>query len=219
VQDYRESSLEDLVRICATSKETGAWQEFVHRIQPVIARTAIRTARSWTEPSRSLIDDLVQETFLKLCVDQYRILRNFREQHEGSFLAFITVITANAVRDHFKADDAAKRGSGVAPRSLDVQDANEPTSANISDPADAVLVSQIEEWLSKNANSERDQLVFWLRHRGGLTAKEISSLPSINLSTKGVESLLCRLISNLRAHLTQPHPAPTSKNREGFLNE
>jgi DNA-directed RNA polymerase specialized sigma24 family protein len=147
------------------------------------------------------------------------MLRNFREQHEGSFLGFITVITANVVRDHFKATVAVKRGSGIIPASLDVPEANEPPSRRSSDPEDIVLLSQIQDWLSNHVANERDRLVFSLHYRGGLTAKEISSLPGISLSTKGVESLLCRLINHLRAQLAPPNSVRPSTNPEGLLGE
>lgn len=219
MEDYRGAPLEDLVRTCAASTEADAWDEFVRRIQPVIATTVIRTARSWTELSRALIDDLVQETYLKLCAEQCRLLRDFRKQHEGSFLGFLKVVTANVVRDHFKAAVAVKRGSGVVGASLSEPGTEEPHSEKNSGPEHAVLISQIHEWLCRNTDNDRDRLVFWLYYRGGLTARDIASVPGIALSTKGVESVLWRLTSGLRTLLVRPATSSSGIAHEGFLSE
>jgi hypothetical protein len=46
---------------------------------------------------------------------------------------------------------------------------------------------------ARNPDQERDRTIFWLRHRQGLTASEIAAIPSIGLTTEGVESVLLRL--------------------------
>jgi DNA-directed RNA polymerase specialized sigma24 family protein len=44
-------------------------------------------------------------------------------------------------------------------------------------------------------------MIFWLYYKRGLTTKEIAGLPFINLSVKGVESTLHRLVQLLRSQL------------------
>jgi DNA-directed RNA polymerase specialized sigma24 family protein len=48
---------------------------------------------------------------------------------------------------------------------------------------------------------QRDLLAFWLYYRSGLSAKEISTIPDMHLTVKGVESLLLRAIRLLRREL------------------
>jgi hypothetical protein len=53
---------------------------------------------------------------------------------------------------------------------------------------------------------ERDRKLFWLYYRVGLTADAIAGLPSIGLSTKGVESSLLRLTRLLRDEIGRDRP-------------
>jgi RNA polymerase sigma-70 factor, ECF subfamily len=56
---------------------------------------------------------------------------------------------------------------------------------------------------------DRDRTIFWLYYRQGMTAKEITGLPGIGLSLKGVESALHRLVKLVRDHLVEVRPGKT----------
>lgn len=45
-------------------------------------------------------------------------------------------------------------------------------------------------------------MIFLLYYRQGLTASEIAALPSLDLTTKGVESVIARLTYMIRSHIT-----------------
>ena len=109
---YAKFSSTELVAACVGSKDERAWAEFVRRFHGVIAAAALRTARRWGEPSRPQLDDLIQDTYLKLCENHYRLLRSFQPYHEDSIYGFLKVVAANVVHDHFKSALAAKRGAG-----------------------------------------------------------------------------------------------------------
>src|SRR5882672_2870924 len=65
----RQPSLHHLLSLCLRSHDELLWTEFIHRSQPVIAGVVIKSIRRWTRPNPSLVDDLVQETYLKLCAN------------------------------------------------------------------------------------------------------------------------------------------------------
>src|SRR6266853_1017087 len=102
----------ELIRACSYAADTPAWEEFIRRFHPMIAGVALRTARHWGEVSPQIVDDLVQETYLKLCCDSCRLLREFESRHPDAIYGFLKVVTANVVHDHFKAVRATKRGAG-----------------------------------------------------------------------------------------------------------
>jgi RNA polymerase sigma-70 factor (ECF subfamily) len=52
--------------------------------------------------------------------------------------------------------------------------------------------------LSSSPTYERDVAIFWLYYEQGYTAKEISLLPTVQLTVKGVESTLLRLTRFIR---------------------
>ena len=59
-------SLKDIVILCAGPRDDAAWEEFIFRVAKPISLTIMRTASLWGEPSRSLVEDLIQATYLKL---------------------------------------------------------------------------------------------------------------------------------------------------------
>jgi RNA polymerase sigma-70 factor (ECF subfamily) len=214
---------EDLVIACLQSGNERAWTEFVRRFHPLIARIALRVARQWGESSPQVIDDLVQETYLKLCADRLRALQTFKSAHKDAIYGYIKVFTANLVHDHFKIAHSHKRGGGATTASIDGESAGELPSGT-STPAlleRDVLIQQIDACLRVVASGpglERDRKIFWLYYRVGLAASAIASLPTIGLSTKGVESTLLRLTRQVRERLVghkQNDPAQDS-SEEGI---
>ena len=204
--DYSTLSPEDLVLACAQTGDAAAWEEFVRRFQRLIATVALRVARRWGESSPQLVDDLVQETYLKLCADDCRLLRSFQPQHPDAFYGFLKVVTANLVHDHFKATQSAKRGAdllaseGLPPEPLaDGKQAGSETAIERQ-----VFLNQVDECLRRaeaGPDQRRNCVIFWLYYRQGLTAAAIAALPSIGLTTKGVESTLLRLTRLIRSEL------------------
>ncbi|HWF02041.1 MAG TPA: hypothetical protein VHA06_00050 [Candidatus Angelobacter sp.] len=67
----------------------------------------------------SLIDDLVQETYLKLFAGNAAALRRFVCQHENALYGFLKVVASNVVQDHFRCSYSQKRGSGRDDENID----------------------------------------------------------------------------------------------------
>src|SRR5882762_3456204 len=130
--DYRTAPASDLIRACVDGK-AAAWQEFIRRFNRIIAITSYRAARRWGEDSPAVVDDLTQETYLKLCADDARVLREFDSPHPDAIFAFLRVVTANVANDYFKRVHAGKRGGNHVDEPL--EDAERTGSA--SGPAGA----------------------------------------------------------------------------------
>jgi RNA polymerase sigma-70 factor (ECF subfamily) len=207
---YADFSSEALIRACAGSHDEFAWTEFIRRFQPVIGAAVLRTARHWFEPSRSQVDDLVQDTYLKLCESDGRLLRSFQPLREDSIYGFLKVVANNVVHDHFKSAMAAKRGASVTdPIGIPAQREPISDSDSFSIVSRRIQLDQIDRILRSVAagkDQEKKRTIFWLRHRQGLTAAEIASIPSIGLTTEGVESVLMRLAIQIRAHTASSPP-------------
>ncbi len=208
--DFAALSTEELVLKCVESGDAAAWEEFIRRFHPPIARVALRVARRWGACTPQLIDDLVQETYLKLCANNFRLLRSFKSQHPDAFYGYLKVVTSNLVHDHFKTAHSAKRGSGAAEAGdypeivANANSSSAPTAAQSSERQ--ILLQEFDGLLRKLAlghQAERDRKIFWLYYRTGLTASAIAALPSIGLSTKGVESTIGRLTKLLRQEMNE----------------
>jgi RNA polymerase sigma-70 factor (ECF subfamily) len=200
----------ELVRKCAHSNDAAAWRELVRRFHPVIAAAVLRTARRCCEPPRQLLDDLIQDTYLKLCNNNCRLLRSFQPEHSNSIYGFLQVMAANVVHDHFKAERAGKRGAGRQTESISERVQSNPgasaTAARSSDAMERqIRLREIDEVLArevKGPDRERNCMIFLLYYRQGYTAAEIAALPLLQLTTKGVESIIARLTHMIRSHIT-----------------
>lgn len=194
----------ELLQRCLDSGDREAWEEFVRRYRKTIALVVLRVSRAWNESSTLIIDDLVQETFLKLCEDNCRVLREFRSEQPQGLPGFLKVLAANLAQDYFRASNATKRGVALTCSATEALPAG--NNAAIEELNQAVLFNEIDEFLNVTRTREKHQAVFWLYYRDGLTAKAIASLSALGLSTKGVESIILRLTRQVRSrfHITAP---------------
>jgi RNA polymerase sigma-70 factor (ECF subfamily) len=221
--DYGALPSQALVLACLDTGDTLAWQEFVRRFQKLIATIVFRTSARWGESTPQVMDELIQETYLKLCTDNCRLLRSFQSPHDDAIFGYIKVLTANLVHDHFKASRAEKRGGSVVAESIDTG----LTGSRVGQPDQSslvvenkVLIGEIAACLeaaTEGPNAKRDCRIFWLYYRAGLTARAIAALPKIGLGTKGVETTILRLTRLVRKQLTRKsEPEGSSSKSEGI---
>jgi RNA polymerase sigma-70 factor (ECF subfamily) len=203
--DYPNLTAEELIEECTHSAKPEAWKEFVRRFQPLIAGVVLRTAKRYGQLSVPLVDDLVQETYLRLCTDEWKLLRKFRSRGDGSIYGFMKTVARTVALDYFKAQYSGKRGAGVLSRG-DFQIALQ-RAAKKQVLENQVLVREIDKRLAQIAATPRDKQIFILYYRHGLTTKAIAELLGTNLSQKGVESCLLRLTRQLQRELAGPAKA------------
>jgi len=216
--DPRKLSVQELVSYCLDSQDDTAWTEFVRRFQPLIAGVVAKCVSRRKYAKADVIDDLAQETFLKLCANNYKALREFSFKDEHGFFGFLKVVASHVVEDYFRKISNQKNNCGREEEDIDEVRPVAPFPRNSLQPAEtAILMGQIDACLAKLAsepNFSRDRAIFWLYYRQGLTAKAISKLPGIILSVKGVESTLLRLTRFVKVCLTNP-PPPSRKRAAG----
>jgi RNA polymerase sigma-70 factor (ECF subfamily) len=196
-------SAEELIRACAELGDGAAWQEFVRRFHRPVSLSIVRTAYQWGVIPQQVVDDLVQETYLKLCADKCRLLRDFALQHPDAVTGYIKTIAVNVAHDHFKSFHSQKRGSGEIIQLL--EDVEPPAQSGDMGGQAAiereVLLKQIDHYLetcSEGPDQERDRVIFWLYYQQGMSAKDIAALPTVGLTAKGVESAIFRLTRMVR---------------------
>jgi len=216
-------SEEELIQACAEAKDCAAWDELVSRFHRPISLSIIRTAYQWCELPQQVVDDLVQETYLKLCTNKCRQLLEFATQHPEAILGYIKTMAVNVARDHFKSFHSQKRGSGDVSQIMEHTDPQAPpnTSGGQGAIEREVLLNQIHRCLESCAQGpdhERDCTIFWLYYQQGLSAKDIAALPTIRLSAKGVESAILRLTRLVREQLVglQSQSTSNSAGEKGF---
>jgi RNA polymerase sigma-70 factor (ECF subfamily) len=190
-----EIPIRELLNLCLNSDNQDQWREFVRRTQPLIAGVIINTIRRWQNPGPSLVDDLIQNTYLKLFANDRKALRSIRNEYENTIFGYLKVVASNVVWDHFRHPvnkvDEIELADPVLPPSPDGMD-------RIEFARRKEQIQNLLESLSSSPTYQRDVTVFWLYYEQGYTAKEIASLPNIELTIKGVEALLQRLTRFIR---------------------
>jgi RNA polymerase sigma-70 factor (ECF subfamily) len=175
----------------------------VSQFNPIIQAAVIRSIfKCGGRPTGGLADDLVQESYLRLCRDDFRALRNFRSPNPKALYGLVQAVAVSVTIDHFRKQSTEIRGGGDEPIPLDLlslKDLAHPSGAAAVETA--VLIDQLDRRLQKILPPEtavRDRRIFWLYYRRGLTAEQIASLSGMDLSAKGVESVLHRLLRFLK---------------------
>ena len=198
-----ETSIRELLHLCLSSDEQKHWGEFVRRTQPLIAGVIINTVRRWKTPAPSLVDDLIQDTYVKLFANDKKALRAIKNEYENTIFGYVRVIASNVVQDHFrqpvnKADEVELSDAVLPPRPRDRE------RLEFLDKKEQV--EKILKMLSPSETYDRDVAIFWFFYEQGYTAKEISLLPSVALTVKGVEAVLFRLARYVREKLGLKEP-------------
>jgi RNA polymerase sigma factor (sigma-70 family) len=190
-----EVPIRELLNLCLSSDDQELWQEFVRRTQPLIASVIINTIRRWQEPASSLVDDLIQNTYVKLFANDRKALRSIKNEYENTIFGYLKVVASNVVRDHFRRPESRVEEVELADPVL-------PPNPNGMERIEFTrMKEQFQSRLEKLASSptyQRDMAIFWFYYEQGYTAKEISLLPNMKLTVKGTEAVLKRLTDFLR---------------------
>jgi RNA polymerase sigma-70 factor (ECF subfamily) len=157
----------------------------------------IKGCRSGGPARPELLDDLIQETYLKICANGYRVLREFDSHHPDALFGLLKTVAYSVVQDHFRAAGAGKRGGGRDDVAIDETVASSTDAA--AEMERGVLISEIRSQVE--TLELRDRRIFWMHFRDGMTSRAIASIPALALTQKGVESALARIKKVLRERM------------------
>lgn len=215
-----ELTTEVLVRRCRQRPpDEDAWQEFVRRYHSVITANVVNAFHLKAGPeferrpqfSQNSIDDLVQTVYFRLIEDNCRVLNAFRGELQNSLPAYLTMISRNVVKDHFRGIKAGKRpkisfsldelmetgGDGGLLKGLSSGIDGKPSGT----PTAEISIAEIDALLMKALNRkdrDRNILIFKLRYCDELTLEEIRDALKLDMSTKGIASILSRITARIR---------------------
>ena len=205
---FAHLSPDALIQMCVNA-DVAAWEEFMRRYHRLIAGVVFRTTQKWGKSSPTTMDDLIQETYLKLCADEYRLLRVYDPKQPDAIYGYLKVITANVVHDRFKALHSEKRGGDQIVEeltTLENRSGVEEASGTKHAMERQILLREIAAHLNASLSgdtADRDRTIFWLYYRQGFTTKAIASLPAIGLTIKGVESAILRITKLVRRRMVE----------------
>ena len=181
----------DLLARCRRS-EAGAWDDLFDQHYAAAGRFVFQLGHDFSHED---VEEICQEVFLS-------VIQNLESFHGGSqFQTWLFRIAANKARDYRERRNAAKRGGGQTPLSLQAED---PESGLTLDPPgtapapDAMLMNAEQVALVHRALEQLGEPcreVIELRYFGDLSYDEISR--SLNLNPKTVSSRLSKCLDRL----------------------
>jgi RNA polymerase sigma factor (sigma-70 family) len=218
-----QPTVHELLKKCLQRPpDEDAWREFVHRYHNAIRGSVAKTfhLRANQEIDRraqfpdDLIEDLVQNVYIRLVEEGNRALNRFAGEHENSIFQYLSIIAINVVRDHFREGKALKRPK--LSFSLDELMENQGDAGILKDAVSidgsayggstSVSIEDIEAAVKSSVSRkhrDRDLLIFKLRYCEGLTLDEIKTAMSLDISPIGIGSILNRIIGKLREKLNR----------------
>ena len=168
----RDGDLDALLR-----GERGAWEAFVRRYAGLIVAAVRAVARDTGE-----VEDLAQEVFLRLCKDDFRLLRSYDSSRAG-LSTWITIVARSTARD------AMRR---VRPVSVPIEAVPEARFA--IDPVEPVRKLKLPEALL----SPRQREILTMLYDREMEVSEVAGALGIDPQT--VRSAHHKAMLKLRAH-------------------
>ena len=196
----------------AETRMEPEFQQFLHLAEFPI-RSSIRRVLGSRAGDRELLADLAQETYMKLCVSNGLSLSALRNSTPLGVVAYLRAVAHNTATDYFRSQLALRRSGQLDHVSL--EDANHKMFAvDNGNTERALLLDKVRRCLEEGSKKTRDRAIFWLYFRQGQTTKAIASTPAMNLSQKGVESVLRQLIRMVQACMRGKLPLTASEPSE-----
>lgn len=162
--------------------ERGAWEGFLQRYAPVIY-AAVRK-RLLPAGRDSEVDDVTQDVFVKICANDFRLLRSF-DPGRARLTTWLTVIASSASIDHLRRNAR-------------------PTTSVDSVPEHHLSVSAREPaWVSipEGLLSPRQTLIIRLLYNHDMTAAEVAE--RLNIDPQTVRSMHHKALKRLRSRLAE----------------
>jgi RNA polymerase sigma factor (sigma-70 family) len=157
--------------------DNRAWRTFVRRYAPLVA-AAVRGIA----PTSSDVEDLAQEVFVRLCKNEYRLLRSF-DPTRASLSTWITIVARSTARDALRRRRPQSVPIDTVPEAHLKIDAIEPTP---------------RLKLPETLLSPRQREILGMLYDGEMDVAEIAQVLGIDRQT--VRSAHHKAMLKLRAH-------------------
>lgn len=189
----------ELVELCLQGNQ-DAWAEFLRRFHRLVAGVAAKTLPVRLR-SHEAIEDMVQETWKRICNHECRVLRELEWLHEGALRGILKITASSAAKDHVRVVKSQKR---------DI-DKEEPLELVFELPTPDDLEGRIhnrvfleklalciEQKIQGENHRTRDVTMFLLFFSHRVTASDLARVYELGL--KAVENTVARLARIARQH-------------------
>lgn len=211
----------ELVKLCAQQPDNrSAWMEFYDRFDERIWLVIYRECRQkeiakHSVPFRQVVQDLVQDVYVRLVENNCKALRDFIGISENSIFTYLGVVAKNVVRNFSIKMGVQKRPSidksiddiqSISNEQVNKSKNGRPCNNLDEDFSVEYLKEEIEEILDqyfRGKDKERNKLIFKLYMYEGFTPEEIASQLKFTLSAKRVGNIISDIKRELREQLLE----------------
>src|SRR5262249_2130505 len=146
---------QELVELCLEGDE-DAWVELLRRYRRLIAGVAAKTILRSFRPSISLVQDLVQESIARICVNDFRALRELEWRHGGALKGLLQVTASTTAQDYLRKWLSEKRDIRKE-ESLEQPNLVIPIQERPAEKVDQnILLAQLARCLKRVTETEAD---------------------------------------------------------------
>ncbi len=207
-QSKEPHDLPALWRQCVA--QDADWASLVHRVDPMLRSTLAGLGRSYgLYLSRDLLDEVIQETYVRLLQNNRKVLRGCRGRSETTILAYLRRVARSTLIDWLRARWALKRGPAVE-LSIDALEAGGEHAevfdvpSHTSSPFDVIYTQELRRQFRRECwrvarpgnTAQRDA---WITERmvvDGWNSHETAQ--AVQLAPATVATVLTRMRRNLR---------------------
>ncbi|GAB4421913.1 MAG: hypothetical protein OHK0011_00030 [Turneriella sp.] len=171
--------------------ESDAWNSFMHDFHPLISGVAGRVSTLYS-------DDIVQEVYLLLVKDHFRLLRQFDGTNRPAFLVYLKRVTENAARNFIRKHCKQETELGEALEHL--ADERETPEATLLHQADLERLTEAIALLRKDYQNVINLLLKGYRHREVAEILDIPLKTSLTWAHRAVAELRKKLKAEINLH-------------------
>jgi RNA polymerase sigma factor (sigma-70 family) len=202
----------ELFQLCAAHPHSQEyWAEFVRRFNPLLVRsitTAWRRSGQGAWPPDDVAYDLLQDVYLSVVKNDFRLLRNFRGQTEAEAEAYLAHAAINQTISFLRARHAQRRSADEISLEALLEEQGEPGPAEPARPAarsltEGELISVLKKCFD-GPNSKRDIMIFLLYACYGYSPAEIAALGMSKLKETSIANLLGQMKTRLKKYFAGP---------------
>ena len=200
----------ELFQLCAAHPHSDEyWAEFVRRFNPLLTRgvtTAWRRSGQGDWPPDDVAYDLLQEVYLAITKNDFRLLRNFRGRTEAEAEVYLAHSAINQTISFLRARLALRRSADEVSLEALLEEQGEPPPAEpVRRAARSMTESELIDALKKcfdGPNRKRDILIFLLYAIYGYSPAEIAALGVSELKETSIANLLGQMKTRLKKCLS-----------------
>jgi len=158
-----------------------AWDTFVERFAPLLHAAVARTAAAYGERDEACVQDAVQEVFVRLIKDDFRLLRSY-DASRSALSTWLTLVARSKAVDTFR---KSRRDPVLTDHEVD----------NLPSPEQSYTA---EVRIPPGLLSPRQQLVLHLMYDREQKVPDVARL--LRVSPQTVRSAKHKALSRLREH-------------------